>query len=197
MGFRWFWSRISDEWITSNSAAVLFGVSAAFTCLLTVFLFSPLLLHDTGILSQIEGGAIGVLGPLSAVFLWGGMRRYQKTRGHSRFGDTPTVRFLMLIGVCWTAVLYYLGVYLPKRRESPARSVDDALRNPRPSHFKQVLISAWVIYLTLIAALFLAPKTIVRLLHGAGWLLLLVQILLMFATAVYFVARFVRGPSRG
>jgi hypothetical protein len=197
MGLKWFWNRISDEWIVGNPATVLFGVAAALTCLLTVVLVSPLALRDTGIWSQVGWGTLGVLGVLSAFFLWGGMRRFQKMRGQSRFGDTPSVRILMLIGLCWTAVLYYLAVFLPKRREVPVRSIGHAPSNPRRPVFKQVLITAWAIYLTLIAALFLAPKTTVGLLHGAGWLLLLVQILLMFATAVYFVTRFVRGPSRG
>jgi len=196
MGFTWFWNRISDEWIVSNSAAVLFGVAAAFTCLLTVLLFSPLQLRDTGTWSQIEGGAIGVLCPLSAFFLWGGMRRYQKMRGPSRFGDTRSVRLLMLIGLCWTAVLYYLAVFLPQRREVPVRSIDYSPSSPRRPVFKQALIGAWIIFFVLIQAMFLAPKTMVRMLHGASWLPMLVMLLLMFTTAAYLVLRFVRGPAR-
>ena len=114
MAFKWFWNRISDEWIVSNPAAVLFGLAAAFTCLLTVFLFSSLPIGDDGIWPQTGWGIVGVLGPLGALFLWAGMRRYQKMRGQSRFGDTRLVRLLMLIGLCWTAVVYYLATLSPE-----------------------------------------------------------------------------------
>jgi len=64
------------------------------------------------------------------------------------------------------------------------------------SRFKIALIAAWAIYLLAIQLMFLAPKAASRLLHGNGWLVLTIQLLLMVATAVYFVVRFARWLAR-
>jgi len=197
MRFRWFWDRISDNWIVSNPAACLFGVASVFVCLLTAFFFGLIEPHGDGLATQLAWGALGVLGPISCIFLWSGMRRYQEIRGSNRFGDSRSMRLMMLVGLCWTALVYYVIFYLPRRGEQtggPEHYSDEPTSSSK--WLRNTIGAGWGIFLCVVGALFLLPKTSVRLLHGRTFLLPLFMVGLLLITAAYKVINFVRNPSR-
>ena len=122
MGFNWFWKRISDAWILSKQAAYLFGFAAILICLLTAFLFGALKFNEEKTLDNLLGGCLGVSGTLSIPFLWGGMRRFQQMRSTVKSTHVKLIRFAMGIGLCYTAIFYYLFAYLPNRSKISAIS---------------------------------------------------------------------------
>ncbi len=198
MLFGSFWSRVSDRWMTGIVAVFTFSIAAIFVCLITAFFAGALSPHGVGIGNQLAWGAIGVLGPLSCIFLWSGMRRYQQMRGPSdRFGDTRIIRFLMLVGLCWSATLYFLLVFLPYRRTVFVREQVSSSRKSSSDvkMFSLVLAIGWAIFMVFIAALFAFPKAVVRSMHGAVSLIPLVMIMLMLASGAYIVIRFIRGSG--
>jgi len=122
-GFRMFlphsriWERLGEGWLVSRNASVLFAVCSLLTLMVTAVLYvgvpSPTTLSTTSI---VLFGAVGFLGPFAMFFLWGGMLRYWM-RGEP-FGRVAR-RFwfvVLIVGLCYGAILYYAFVYLPSLR---------------------------------------------------------------------------------
>ena len=119
MGFNWFWDRVSEKWVVSTQAAWLFGFSAVLICFFTGGGLGLIKKDDppTGVVTVLWGIA-GVLGGLSVPFIWGGMRKFQDMRDVRWPGKTRRRKFIrlaMVIGLCYTSIIYYLVVYLPGR----------------------------------------------------------------------------------
>jgi hypothetical protein len=77
--------------------------------------------QNGGLLHEILWGTLGVLGPLSIIFLWSGMRKYQQMkelRNPDLIARPKNVRICLAIGVCYAAMIYFLFVYLPERHKS-------------------------------------------------------------------------------
>jgi hypothetical protein len=121
LGFNWFWNRVSDEWVTSVRAAYLFGVAALLICLLTAYWLGVISIHETGIAGNIVAAIVGVCSVLSIPFLWGGMRKYQEMRNRGRARKSKAIRFAMLVGVWYSAIIYFIVVYLPTRTQALTR----------------------------------------------------------------------------
>ena len=109
---------VSDDWFTDKPAQVLFAASAAVIILVTVAIFEFDLFSQTAesLLHRLFLGCVGVLAPTAVFLLWDGMRQFwlrcdrsSKTRRRFSF-------LLMLIGLWYGALLYYLIVYLPHIR---------------------------------------------------------------------------------
>jgi hypothetical protein len=115
LGFNWFWNRVSDKWIASAQAAYIFGLAAVLICLLTAYWLGVIKVHETGAAGNMIWGTMGVLSVLSIPFLWGGMRKYQEMRDKESAEKSKAIRLAMMIGVWYTAIAYFLLVYLPTR----------------------------------------------------------------------------------
>jgi hypothetical protein len=95
--------------------------------LVTAFWFGAMTPGDSvSIRQQVLWGSLGVFGPLSIIFLWTGMRRFQEfreVRDPELVGRSKLIRFLLSIGIWYGAMIYYLLVYLPARRRSETESL--------------------------------------------------------------------------
>jgi hypothetical protein len=109
--------------LTSDRAALSFGVCCILTVLTTVYFAAPGLdLQVTSTWLNVVVGIISVPCLLSPVFLWFGMRRFQKLRDPNEPSGSLRARVGMIIGLCYFAIGYYLFVYLRARNgASPAR----------------------------------------------------------------------------
>ncbi len=110
---------VSDDWLTKKPAQVLFGASAVVIIAVTAAAF------EFDFFSQTEGmllhkvflGCVGVVTPVSVFFLWDGMKQFwlrcdQSSKAFRRF-----TFWLMLLGLWYGALIYYLIVYLPRTRK--------------------------------------------------------------------------------
>ncbi|SRR6266568_1988453 len=108
-----FWRRITDEWLVSKAARVLFGFAAFVSLLLTFAGVFDMPQGELTFFVRLFFGILGVLGTLGAFFLWGGMWRYWMNIDSSS-GWLRRVWFaVLLFGVWYGAILYFLVVYLP------------------------------------------------------------------------------------
>jgi len=113
------WKWLGEEWFASKNASTLFAVCSVLTLVLTAVLYigvpSPSALSTTSI---VLFGIVGFLGPLAMFFLWGGMLRYWTRSEPSGRAATRFWFVLLIVGLCYGAILYYLFVYLPSLRRS-------------------------------------------------------------------------------
>jgi hypothetical protein len=111
------WNRLGNEWLVTKTACALFGASAVLVVVLTAGL--SLLQGDMpGLLPNIFWGTIGVLGTAGAFFLWTGMWRYWMRIDSSRRAMRRIWFVLLVVGIWFGAILYYLLVYLPAVRRN-------------------------------------------------------------------------------
>jgi hypothetical protein len=85
-------------------------------------MFGALKFNEEKAFDNLLGGCLGVFGTLSIPFLWGGMRRFQQMQSTLESTHVKLIRFAMVIGLCYTAIFYYLFAYLPKRSKISAIS---------------------------------------------------------------------------
>jgi len=112
------WNQINDEWLTSRTASRLFAASSVIILLIvTPIWFGYVEVPDNTFLENLLLGVSGVAGTLGIFFLWGGMWRYWIQRDRS----TPAVKriwfIILLFGIWYGAILYYLLAYLPRERK--------------------------------------------------------------------------------
>lgn len=111
------WRRISDEWLLSRSASVLF-----FLCSITILGMSSIFLTDFesrtfGLLGNVLLAVAGMSGAVSVFFLWGGMWRYW-IGCDSSTSPVRRIWFLVLVvGLWYGAILYFGAVYLMQRHQ--------------------------------------------------------------------------------
>jgi len=113
--FIWRW--LGNDWFVTEKASALFAISSLLTLALTAVLYigvpSPSTLSTV---SMVLYGVVGFAGPLAMFFLWGGMLRYW-TRGEPSNRTARRLWFIVLIlGLCYGAILYYTFVYMPTVR---------------------------------------------------------------------------------
>ena len=127
--FSFIWKRVSDEWLRSRTATVLFGMSACVVVGVTVaFIVDKIPVNEPSIPINIFWGGVGMLGAFSIFFIWGGMLSYW-TRCDS---SVPVVRrfwfFLLVIGIWYGAVFYYLLVYMRNTRVNDRANIPGAVQ---------------------------------------------------------------------
>jgi hypothetical protein len=126
LGSNWLWDRVGYRWMVSTSAACLYGAAVVFVCLGTAFWFDLIAPNGSiSFLQRILWGLLGVLAPLSMIFLWTGMRRYQEyreVRDPELVGRSRVIRLLLSVGIWYGAMIYYLVVYLPARHHAEIES---------------------------------------------------------------------------
>jgi hypothetical protein len=129
LGSNWLWNRVSYRWMVSTQAACLYGLATVFICLLTAYWFGVITPGESnGFVAQVLWGSLGILSPLSIIFLWAGMRRYQEfreVRDPELVGKSKSVRFLLSVGIWYGAMIYYLLVYLSARRHPKMESLGE------------------------------------------------------------------------
>jgi hypothetical protein len=122
-----FWNRVSDKWLKSRTASLLFAISTVVILAMTAIWFDYVHLSEDVFIQNLFLAVAGVLSVASIVFLWGGMWSYWlKCDDSKRILRKITFVFLLL-GFWYGAIVYYLVVYLPAvRREihiSTARGI--------------------------------------------------------------------------
>jgi hypothetical protein len=110
------WRHISDEWLLSKTASRLFAVSSILVVTITFFLLVVGNLQDFDPVSRLLLDCWGALGAASIFFLWGGMWKYWINRDPSERIVRRIWFVVLLFGVWYGAVLYYLFVFLPKTK---------------------------------------------------------------------------------
>jgi hypothetical protein len=127
--FSFIWKRVSDEWLLSRTATLLFGMSACVVVGLTaVFIVDKIPVNEPGIAINIFWGTVGVFGAFSIFFIWGGMLSYW-TRCDSSTRVVRRLRFfLLVIGIWYGAVLYYLLVYIRDARVNNRSGIPGAVQ---------------------------------------------------------------------
>lgn len=88
--FSFIFRRVSDEWLVSRTASILFAGSCVSLLVVTPIWFGNIKLPDATIWGNIVLGLLGVAGAFSLFFLWGGMWHYwlrvdTSTRAVKRF----------------------------------------------------------------------------------------------------------------
>jgi hypothetical protein len=113
------WNRIKDEWLTSRVASGLFAASSVIILIVTPIWFGYVEVPDTTFWENLLLGGSGVAGALSIFFLWGGMWRYWMQRDASARAVKRVWFFVLLFGIWYGAIFYYLLAYLPREKKGP------------------------------------------------------------------------------
>lgn len=116
------WNSISDEWLESHLASILFAVSAAAIALMTVVGLEYIHVSEAGLFQNLFLGIGGALGALGVFFLWGGMWRYWLRCDTSGRTVRKLTFVLLSAGLWYGAIVYYLLVYLRGVRRQTNRS---------------------------------------------------------------------------
>jgi hypothetical protein len=106
-----FWNLIDDQWLTGRTASKLFTVAAIFTVVVPTLIYLDIA-QGPGVLSQVFWGIAGVLTAFSMVFLWSGMWRFWSKLDQSSRYARRIWFFVLLFGLWYGAVLYFIFVYL-------------------------------------------------------------------------------------
>jgi hypothetical protein len=70
---------------------------------------------QTTVIERVTFGTIGIVAVICIPFLWGGMTKFLEMNEAARGKKSMWLRLAFLIGVWYTAVLFYLLEYLPSR----------------------------------------------------------------------------------
>jgi hypothetical protein len=110
-----FWKRIGDEWLKSRTACMLFAIASALIIVLSLAIAMLGIPSETEVspISRFAWGLGGCLGPVSVFFLWSGMWKYWKDCDPSSRFVRRGAFLLLLVGVWYGAILYFLLIYLP------------------------------------------------------------------------------------
>jgi hypothetical protein len=186
------WSWVSDEWLVSKTASRLFGAAAILILATTPLQFglekSPSSPWTTWVLA-----IFGATGALSIFFLWSGMWRHWTQCNTSRRAVKRGWFFVLLFGLWWGAVVYYLVAYLRR-----AEKIEPA---PRPLRSKGLVTKAlglmlligWIGLISVGALVFAFPKSVGPFLRPIADYFVLIPTSLLLGTAVYAVMRLYRA----
>jgi hypothetical protein len=119
------WNRIGDRWLVGRSASNMFAAAAILVVLVTALLAFNMA-QDTGLLSEVFWAIAGVLSGLGAFFIWSGMWRFWSRLDQSSRFARRVWFFMLLIGLWYGAVLYFVLVYMRSPRTSFAEHRGDA-----------------------------------------------------------------------
>lgn len=111
--FSFFWKRVTDEWLVSKSACTLFGLAAVIILAITAIAFAGLPEGEVTPAGNLGFGILGVLGAVGIFFLWGGMWKFWSHLDSSARWVRRVAFAILVVGVWYGAILYFLLVYLP------------------------------------------------------------------------------------
>ena len=123
--FSRFWNRIGDRWLVSRYASNMFAAAAILIVLVTALLAFNMA-QDTGLLSEVFWAIAGVLSGPGAFFIWSGMWRFWSRLDQSSRFARRVWFFMLLIGLWYGAVLYFVLVYMRSSRTSLAENRGNA-----------------------------------------------------------------------
>lgn len=194
MFFQRTWGRVSYEWLVSKTASRLFGAASALTVATT-----PLQLGLEPPRSSLTSSInllftiFGVAGALSIVFLWGGMwRHWLLSNSPSR--ATKRIWFcVLLFGIWWGAVLYYLMAYLRHAEKTEPAPPPPQSKGRVTKILGYMLLIGWMGLFSFVALVFAFPKSVGPLLHPIADYFVLIPTSLLLGTAVYGVMRLYRA----
>ena len=121
-GFRFFWNRISDEWLLSRRAAFCFGIASVIVIALTPILWGGIGSETNNWLMNLLWAVVGIVGALSLVFVWTGMWQYWLRLDSSSKSVRRMWYFALIVGFWYGAILYYLLAYLIQRKAAGGKS---------------------------------------------------------------------------
>ena len=119
-GFVWKW--LPDRAVVSLTSAILFGLASSIIVVVTVITAEvnrrdDVFLHKDAILALA-----GALAALSVVFLWGGMWTYWVDWDTSPTATKRLWFVIMVCGVWYGAIAYFLAVYVRTRKSNANRT---------------------------------------------------------------------------
>lgn len=111
--FLFLWENVTDEWLVSRTACAFFGGAAFLGVALTTLLVAVPPHGEPTLALRVAWGALGVLGTLGLFFLWSRMWIFWKKYDSSSRWVRRLFFAILLVGLCYGAVLYFLLVFLP------------------------------------------------------------------------------------
>ena len=100
--------RISNEWLVSKTASILFAISCFLIVVVTPIWFGIVRVPDTTLWGNVLVGVLGIAGTLSVFFLWAGMWHYWLRVDASTLMVKRLWFLLLLVGFWYGAILYCL-----------------------------------------------------------------------------------------
>jgi hypothetical protein len=188
--------RTSDEWLVGRTARVLFGIAAAIILLMTPVWLGWATPRQAGLLSTIFWSLAGASAALAIFFLWGGMWTcWMRCDPSGRVARR--MYFLLLLGGIWYGpILYYLLVYLrkvPRQRPLLQRPLLTTPSLPMKV-FARILAVLWIMLAAATGCLFAFPQAAAGRLEG--WILTAAVAALLIATATYKLLRLYHAGMR-
>lgn len=118
--FNFLWDRLGDNWLRTRAATTMFSSSAVLIIVLTLILIlAPP--DETSLPSRIVWAIGGILLGSSIFFLWSGMWRFWTKFDQSSRITRKLCFLLLLVGLWYGAVVYFLAVYVPWSRQQLTR----------------------------------------------------------------------------
>lgn len=190
------WRLVSNDWLVGRTASRLFAASSVIALATTPFSLGLTKIPQVPTLSwtNLFLAIAGVVGSLSIIFLWTGMWRYWTQCDASSRAVRRIWFFVLLFGLWYGAVLYYLVRYL--RRGSQREAVEHPYTPSKgrvTTFLGYVLLVGWIGLIAIVALVFAFPKSVGPLLHPIADYFVLIPISLLFGTAVYGVMRLYRS----
>jgi hypothetical protein len=111
------WKWISEDWLLSRAASVMFALAAGIILGMNCVWFGYIHVSETGAIQNVFLGVAGSLCALSIFFLWGGMWSYWLRCDTSRRIVRRVTFVLLVVGIWYGAIFYYLVIYLPGVRK--------------------------------------------------------------------------------
>ena len=191
------WSWVSDDWLVNKTASRLFGASA----IVVVFLATPFFL---GLFPTIRNApmlswanllelVLGVVTPLAILFLWTGMWRHWTQCNTSTRAIKRVWFFVLLFGLWWGAVLYYLMAYLRHAEKTEPDPTQPQSKGRVTKTLGYILLIGWVGLFSFVALVFAFPKSVGSLLHPIADFFVLIPTFLLLGTAIYGIMRLYRA----
>lgn len=110
------WRRIGEHWMLSRTAAWMLGFSAILSLAATPVFFGQIPITSYSVASRVFWGVAGILTPISIFFVWIGMWRYWLYNDESKLLARRLSFLLLLVGMWYGAVIYYVAIFLPQVR---------------------------------------------------------------------------------
>ncbi len=111
---------VQKDWLLQSRSKLLFAASALITTTIIAFvvvanlvlsLRGKLPIPTEGVLVEVVGSLVGIVGALAALYLWIGMGLYWLRLDHSS-SVAKRLWFVALVALNWVgAIVYYLAVY--------------------------------------------------------------------------------------
>lgn len=112
------------RWLSGRTASILFGVASVQTLVVSVFVFYLFSLDSIPIPTSAWVNDFWAFlvasGVLCAVFVWKGMLQFWKKCDRSAKPVKRVAYFFLLLGLWYGAIVYYLLIYLRRRKVDAA-----------------------------------------------------------------------------